>query len=152
MIMEGNGKAARHPRPVPTRRSRRRWRQIGFTLLEMIVVISVMLVLVSIAVPAYNRSIIRAREAVLRQDLFTLRSVINQYTDDKQKAPQSLDDLVTASYLKQIPVDPFTNSNSTWQVVQEDALMSVDQQEPGISDVHSGSDQISSEGTAYSQW
>jgi general secretion pathway protein G len=152
MVMDGNGKGARCSRPAPTLESRLHWRQRGFTLLEMVVVISIMLVLVSIAVPAYNRSIIRAREAVLRQDLFTLRSVINQYTDDKQKAPQSLDDLVTASYLKQIPVDPFTNSNGTWQVVQEDALMSVDQQEPGISDVHSGSDQLSSEGTAYSQW
>jgi general secretion pathway protein G len=127
-------------------------RQHGFTLLEMIVVISIMLILISIAVPAYNRSIIRARETVLRQDLFTLRSVIDQYTEDKQKAPQSLSDLVSAGYLRQIPVDPMTNSNSTWQVVQEDILQSVDQQEPGISDVHSGSNATSSEGTPYSDW
>ena len=126
--------------------------QGGFTMLEMMVVISIMLILISIAVPAYNRSIIHARETVLRQDLFTLRSVIDQYTEDRQKAPQSLSDLVSAGYLRQIPVDPMTNSNSTWQVVQEDILQSVDQQEPGISDVHSGSNASSSEGTPYSDW
>jgi general secretion pathway protein G len=127
-------------------------RQHGFTLMEMMVVISIMLILISIAVPAYNRSIIHARESVLRQDLFALRSVINQYTEDRQKAPQSLDDLVSAGYLRQIPVDPMTNSNSTWQVVQEDVLQSVDQQEPGISDVHSGSNATSSDGSPYSDW
>jgi general secretion pathway protein G len=126
--------------------------QRGFTLIEMMVVIAIMLILVGIAVPIYSHTIIRARESVLRQDLFTLRSVIDQYTDDKEKAPQSLDDLVTAGYLKQIPADPFTGSNSTWQVVQEDVLESLDQQEPGITDVHSGSNATSSEGTAYSQW
>jgi general secretion pathway protein G len=130
----------------------KRRRQRGFTLMEMMVVISIMLILISIAVPAYNRSIIHARESVLRQDLFALRSVINQYTEDRQKAPQSLDDLVSAGYLRQIPVDPITNSNSTWQVVQEDVLQSVDQQEPGISDVHSGSNATSSDGSPYSDW
>jgi general secretion pathway protein G len=131
---------------------RNRKRQHGFTLLEMIVVISIMLILISIALPAYNRSIVHARESVLRQDLFTLRSVINQYTEDRQKAPQSLADLVSAGYIRQIPVDPMTNSNSTWQVVQEDVLQSVDQQEPGISDVHSGSNAASSDGSPYSDW
>ena len=82
----------------------------------------------------------------------TLRSVIDQYTEDRQKAPQSLSDLVSAGYLRQIPVDPMTNSSSSWQVVQEDILQSVDQQEPGISDVHSGSAANSSEGTPYSDW
>jgi general secretion pathway protein G len=131
---------------------RKAQRQHGFTLLEMMVVISIMLILISIAVPAYNRSIVHARESVLRQDLFTLRSVIDQYTEDRQKAPQSLTDLVTAGYLRQIPVDPMTNSNSSWQVVQEDVLQSVDQQEPGISDVHSGSNATSSDGSPYSDW
>jgi general secretion pathway protein G len=126
--------------------------QRGFTLIEMMVVLSIMLILLALALPSYNHSIIRAREGVLRQDLFTLRSCINQYTEDKQKAPQSLDDLVSGGYLKQLPLDPFTNSNSTWQAVQEDILDSVDQQEPGISDVHSGSNQTSMEGTAYSEW
>jgi general secretion pathway protein G len=89
---------------------------------------------------------------VLRDDLFTLRSLIQQYTLDKQKAPQSLDDLVSAGYIKQIPKDPFTGSADTWTTDQEDVLLSVDQQQPGIVDVHSGSSQNSTEGTPYSSW
>jgi general secretion pathway protein G len=123
----------------------------GFTLIEMVVVISLILILVSIAVPIYNRSIVRAKEAVLRQDLFTLRQVISQYTLDKQKAPQSLDDVISAGYLKVVPTDPMTGS-ANWTTDQEDSLMAVDQQEPGIVDVHSSSNQIASDGTAYSSW
>jgi len=113
----------------------------GFTLIELMIVISLILILVSISVPAYNQSILRAKESVLKQDLFQMRSLISQYTLDKQKAPQSLDDLVQAGYIKQIPTDPLTGTNSSWTVDQEDSLMSVDQQDPGISDVHSGSSQ-----------
>jgi general secretion pathway protein G len=127
-------------------------RDRGFTLIELMIVISMILILVSISIPAYNQSILRAKESVLRQDLFELRSLISQYTLDKQKAPQSLDDLVQAGYIKQIPMDPMTASNSTWTVDQEDTVMSVDQQDPGISDVHSGSAETSSDGTAYSSW
>ena len=127
-------------------------RERGFTLIELMIVISMILILVSISIPAYNQSILRAKESVLRQDLFQLRSLISQYTLDKQKAPQSLDDLVQAGYIKQIPTDPMTGSNSTWTVDQEDTVMSVDQQDPGISDVHSGAAQYSSDGTAYSTW
>jgi len=127
-------------------------RDRGFTLIELMIVISLILILVSISIPAYNQSILRAKESVLKQDLFQLRSLISQYTLDKQKAPQSLDDLVQAGYIKQIPNDPMTGSNSTWTVEQEDSLMSVDQQDPGISDVHSGAEQISSDGTAYTTW
>ena len=123
----------------------------GFTLIEMVVVISLILILVSIAVPIYNRAITRAKEAVLRQDLFTLRSVISQYTLDKQKAPQSLEDITSSGYLKVIPPDPLTGQ-ANWTTEQEDSLMAVDQQEPGIVDVHSASDQIASDGTAYSSW
>src|SRR5690242_12355216 len=96
-----------------------RKKQRGFTLIEMVIVIAIMLILISVAVPAYNRSIIHARESVLKQDLFQLRSLISQYTLDKQKAPQSLDDLVAAGYLKQIPKDPFTDA-ADWTTVQED--------------------------------
>jgi general secretion pathway protein G len=124
----------------------------GFTLIEMLIVISLVMILVAIAVPNYQRSIMRAKESVLKQDLFQLRSLISQYTLDKQKAPQSLDDLVQAGYIKQIPTDPMTGSNSSWTVDQEDTLMSVEQQDPGISDVHSGASQVSSDGTAYSTW
>ncbi len=116
------------------------------------IVISIILILVSIAAPIYSSSITRAREAVLKDDLFTMRSVISQYTLDKQRAPQSLDDLVQAGYLKQIPVDPMTNARDTWTVDQEDVLLSVDQQQPGITDVHSGSTATSSDGTPYSSW
>jgi general secretion pathway protein G len=129
-----------------------RRRQRGFTIIELMVVVSIILILISTAIPIYQQSIIRARESVLRQNLFTLRSVIDQYSMDKQKAPQSLQDLVDAGYLKQIPVDPMTNSRDTWQTEQEDILVSVDQNEAGISDVHSGSSAIGSDGVAYAQW
>ncbi len=124
----------------------------GFTLIELMVVISIILILVSTALPIYNQSIQRAKEAVLRQDLFAMRSVIDQYTLDKGKAPQSLQDLVQAGYLKEIPKDPFTDSNDSWSVEQEDVLLSVDQDEPGISDVHSGATGTGSDGTPYSSW
>jgi general secretion pathway protein G len=124
----------------------------GFTLIELMIVISIMLILIAIAVPAYYRSILHAREAVLKQDLFQLRSLISQYTLDKQKAPQSLDDLVSAGYLKQIPKDPFTNSADWTTEQEEDTILAPSQTEGGIDDVHSASDQISSDGTAYSTW
>jgi len=133
---------------VTTRRGRSR----GFTLIELMIVISLILILVSISIPAYNQSILRAKESVLLQNLFTLRSLISQYTLDKQKAPQSLEDLVQAGYIKQIPIDPFTGKNDTWTVDQEDYTLSVDQQETGITDVHSGSALISTTGNAYSSW
>ena len=126
-------------------------RSFGFTLMEMMIVISIMLILMAVALPIYNQSIVRSREAVLRENLFTLRDVISQYTLDKQKAPQSLEDLVQGGYLKIIPKDPTTNE-ANWEVVQEDVLMSVDQQDPGISDLHSASNATASDGTAYSSW
>ena len=126
-------------------------RSSGFTLLEMMIVISIMVILMSIALPIYNQSVVRSREAVMRQDLFELRSLISQYTLDKQKAPQGLDDLVSAGYIKVVPKDPMTNE-ANWEVVQEDVLLAVDQQDPGISDVHSASSATGSDGTAYSTW
>jgi general secretion pathway protein G len=124
----------------------------GFTIIELMVVISIIMIIVSIAVPIYTQSIKRAKEAVLRQDLFAMRSSIDQYTMDKSKAPQSLQDLVQDGYLREIPKDPFTDSRSTWQVAQEDVLLSIDQNQPGITDVHSGSNLMGSDGTAYSTW
>ena len=123
----------------------------GFTLLELMIVISMIMILMSVAVPIYNQSIVQARESVLRSNLATLRSVIFQYTLDKQKAPQSLDDLVTAGYLRQIPIDPMTKQPN-WEPKEEDVLMAVDQQDPGIDDVHSASSGIASDGTTYSTW
>jgi|SRR5271166_4905001 len=132
----------------------RKKRNRGFTLIELMIVISIVLILVSVALPAYNQSILRARESVLRQNLFTMRSVISQYTLDKQKAPQSLDDLVSAGYLKQIPNDPMTGRSDTWTADEEqDTIMSIDQQDQGgIVDVHSGSSGVGSDGTAYNSW
>ncbi len=124
----------------------------GFTLIELIIVIAIISILLAVAVPVYRLHIVHANEAALKQDLYSMRNAIDQYTQDKAKAPQDLNDVVTAGYLRVLPKDPFTNSNTTWQAVQEDVLQSVDQTAPGISDVHSGSNLISSEGTAYSSW
>jgi len=127
-------------------------RSFGFTLLEMMIVIIIMGILLSIALPIYKESIVRSREAVLRNDLFELRKLLSQYTLDKQKAPQSLDDLVQAGYIKQIPKDPMTGE-ANWEPQQEDVLLTVDQQDPGIDDVHSASTALSSDGTsAYNTW
>src|SRR5579872_7002660 len=124
----------------------------GFTLIELMIVISMMMILIAIAIPAYRQSIIRARESVLKQNLFTLRSLISQYTLDKQKAPQALDDLVSGGYMKQLPNDPMTGKPD-WTVEQEeDTLSSPDQQEGGIDDVHSASTATGSDGTAYNTW
>jgi general secretion pathway protein G len=132
-------------------RARMRRRSRGFTLLELMIVISIIMILMAVAVPMYNQSVVQARESVMRSNLATLRSVISQYTLDKQKAPQSLDELVTAGYLRQVPIDPMTRE-ANWEVVQEDVMMAVDQQDPGITDVHSASSANASDGTAYSTW
>jgi general secretion pathway protein G len=124
----------------------------GFTLIEMIIVIAIISILASIAAANYQHSIWRAREAVLRNDLFTLRSSIDQYTLDKQKAPQSLQDLATAGYIKSIPKDPITDSADTWVTEEEDSLMAIDQTAPGIVDVHSGSSTVSTDGSPYNTW
>jgi general secretion pathway protein G len=139
---------------VPARQRVTQKRQLGFrgfTLLELMIVISIIMILMAVAVPVYNQSIVQARESVLRSNLSTLRNVISQYTLDKQKAPQSLDDIVTAGYLRQVPMDPMTRLPN-WEVVQEDILLAVDQQDPGITDVHSASNGTASDGTAYSSW
>lgn len=135
-----------------TARRNRSQHQQGFTLIELIIVIAIIGILMSVAVPAYKNHIVRAHEAVLKEDLYTMRNAIDQYTQDKAKAPQDLNELVSAGYLHLIPKDPFTNSSETWQVVQEDVLTSIDQTQPGITDIHSGSDLTSSEGTAYNTW
>lgn len=124
----------------------------GFTLIELMIVISLLLILMAIAVPIYNQSILRAKESVLKQDLFTMRQVIDQYTLDKQKAPQALDDVISAGYMKKLPVDPFTNRADTWVPVQDDSIQDPSQTEPGISDVHSGSNLVGSDGRPYSDW
>jgi general secretion pathway protein G len=124
----------------------------GFTFIEMMIVMAIIAVLLSVAVPIYSRSITRSKESVLKNNLFTLRTVIDEYTYDKQKAPQSLQDLVSEGYLRQVPIDPMTGSADSWKIIPEDAGNTVDQAEPGIFDVRSGSDKNSLEGTPYSEW
>jgi len=124
----------------------------GFTFVELMVVLTIIVLLITMAIPIYNKTIIRSKEAVLRQNLFTLRTVIDNYTYDKMKAPQSLDDLVREGYLREKPYDPMTGSNESWKTIMEDPGQSVDQNEPGLWDVKSGSDKMSLEGTPYSDW
>jgi general secretion pathway protein G len=140
---------------TPTGRQRARLlrrRELGFTMIEMMIVMAIIVILISIAIPQYQKAIIRSKESVLRNNLTTLRQVIDEYTYDRQKAPQSLQDLVASGYLREIPFDPITGSNDTWHVIMEDALQSVDQTAPGIFDVKSGSDKEGLDGTPYADW
>jgi general secretion pathway protein G len=124
----------------------------GFTLVELMIVMAIIGVLAMVAVPSYVQAIKHAREAVLMEDLRTLRAAIDSYTMDKQKAPQSLDDLLQDGYLKSIPKDPMTNSNTSWQTDTSDAMHSLDQTDPGIDDVHSGASDTGSDGQPYNTW
>lgn len=129
-----------------------RHRRRGFTLVELLIVMTILSIIISMAVPIYQRSIQRAKESVLKQNLFTLRTVIDEYTYDKQRAPQSLQDLVEYGYLREIPVDPIVGTRTDWIIVMEDAVASVDQTSPGIFDVKSSSGDVSLEGTPYNEW
>jgi len=124
----------------------------GFTLMELIIVMAIIAILVSISVPIYANMIRRAKEAVLKEDLHTLRTAIDSYTVDKEKAPESLDDLVQAGYLKAVPLDPMTQSSDTWITGESDTMTDIDETQSGMNDVHSGSQDISSEGTSYNTW
>ena len=136
----------------PMRNGKTERRRGGFTFVELMVVVAIMVILISMAIPQLTRSITRAKESVLRNNLYTLRTVIDNYSYDKGTAPQSLQDLVTEGYLRALPTDPMNNYSTDWRTVMEDASQSVDQQEPGIWDVHSGSDKTSLEGTPYADW
>jgi len=122
-------------------------RREGFSLLEMMMVITVILIIASISAPIYMTAVVRAREAVLRDHLFTLRSLIDRFTLDNGRAPAGLEEIVEKGYLGRIPTDPFTGSNETWQVQNEGAPLSSKQTALGIVDVHSGSSLVSLEGS-----
>lgn len=124
----------------------------GFTLIELMIVMAIIVILIGVAVPFYQKSITRAKETVLHNNLAAMRNVIDEYTYDKQKAPQSLRDLVTDGYLRDVPKDPITGSADTWKVIQEDAGQAVSSTEPGIFDVRSSSNLKSLDGTNYSDW
>jgi len=131
---------------------RRRQHEEGFTLIELMIVMAIIGVLATLAIPNFIAAIKHAREAVLKEDLQTMRMAIDSYTMDKQKAPQSLDDLIQDGYLKTIPEDPITHSKDTWVTDTNDAMYSIDQTEPGIADVHSGSEETGADGQPYSSW
>ncbi|MGH9648461.1 MAG: type II secretion system protein [Bryobacteraceae bacterium] len=132
-------------RNLPASRTR------GYTLIELIIVMAIISILMAIAIPQYQKSIRRTKETLLHSNLQTLRTVIDEYTYEKKKAPQTLDDLVAEGYLRAIPVDPIMGSDQ-WRLINEDSLTAVDQTEPGIYDIRSQSDQMSLEGTPYSEW
>lgn len=123
----------------------------GFTLIELMIVISIIIILIGMAAGLYGRTILHAREAVLKKDLMTMREAIDNYTMDKQQAPQSLDDLVQAGYLRQVPVDPITQQ-SDWVLHTSETVLIPDQTGTGVDDVHAGTDTVSSDGTPYSSW
>jgi general secretion pathway protein G len=124
----------------------------GFTLMEMMIVLTIIAILASIAVPMYQAVILRTKEAVLKENLHSLRSVIDQYTADRKTAPQVLDDLVIAGYLREIPEDPITENNTSWQVEIGNTALVPDQQDTGLVNVYSGAPGGSVEGTPYSEW
>ena len=122
----------------------------GFTLLELMIVISILVILALIAMAQYNKTVLAAKEATLREDLFTMRKMIDQYAADKGKLPQSLDDLKSAGYIHEVPIDPMTDA-ADWQVDIGDDPSSTGG-EQGVYNVHSSSGETASDGTRYNEW
>ena len=125
-------------------------RTAGFTLLELMIVISIIIILASITLPQYQKTIMHTRETVLKDDLRKMRSLIDQFAADKGRLPQSLDEVVSEGYMREIPIDPFTG-NKDWALTTGEDPNSSEGQE-GMTDVHSASAEVSTEGTAYSEW
>ena len=134
------------------RSARRTGATAGFTMIELLIVISIIVVLASMGMTQYRNSVIRAREAVLKEDLFRMRDAIDQYYADRNKYPSSLDDLVSDGYMREVPIDPMTQSKDSWQPVNAETNVNDAAAEPGIYDVKSGSDQSALDGTRYADW
>ena len=126
--------------------------QSGFTLIELMIVMAIIGILITMAIPSFVGAVRHAREAALKEDLQTMRTAIDTYTMDKQKGPQSLDDLVQDGYIRTIPEDPITRSKDTWVTDSSESMYSLDETEPGITDVHSGSTETGTDGQPYSSW
>jgi general secretion pathway protein G len=124
----------------------------GFTLIELMVVAAIMIVLAGLGLVQYRNSVVRAREAVLKEDLFRMRDAIDQYYADKTQYPSSLDALVSDGYLRKLPDDPFTMSSSTWQTVPSDPDPTNPTASPGVYDVKSGSEATALDSTKYADW
>ena len=124
----------------------------GFTMIELLVVVSLIIVLAGVGIAQYRNAVTRSQEAVLKEDLYRLRDLIDQYYADKQKYPETLDALVTEGYLRQVPKDPFTGSADTWQLIPAEPDPANPAAEPGISDVKSGSEKSALDGSKYADW
>ena len=147
---EMQSQIVRHISPLPVTLLASARRRAGFTLLELMIVITVVIILAAIVLPQYQKTILATREAVLREDLFNMRKLLDQYAADKQKLPQSLDDLVSGGYLRELPKDPVTGQADWTTVTGEDPNSANGEQ--GVTDIHSASTDTSSEGTPYSEW
>jgi general secretion pathway protein G len=127
-------------------------RDRGFTMIEILIVMSIIVILTTFGLTQYRHSVIYAREAVLKQDLFQLRDAIDQYYADKSQYPSTLDALVSDGYVRKLPEDPFTKSNSSWTTVPAEPDPNNPTAEAGVYDVKSGSDATALDGTKYSDW
>jgi len=146
------GRVGGRPARVERRRTRRRADDGGWTLIELMVVVSLIVLLAGLAMAGYRSAVTLAQEATLRENLFRMRDAIDQFYADKNRYPATLEELVTEGYLRKIPEDPFTRAADTWQIVPAEPDPANPSAEPGVFDVKSGSDRVALDGTPYADW